>query len=75
MYFWLFPAYIAMYTILPKMAGGRLFSDEMGRVAFIMLLVIERADRFPPSVHGPQQSPASSSCICWARSASPSPPC
>ena len=39
-YFWLFPAYIAMYTILPRVAGGRLFSDEMGRIAFIMLLVI-----------------------------------
>ncbi len=39
-YFWLFPAYIAMYTLLPKEAGGRLFSDQMGRVAFIMLLVI-----------------------------------
>jgi len=38
-YFWLFPAYIAMYTLLPKAAGGRLFSDQMGRVAFIMLLV------------------------------------
>jgi cytochrome c oxidase subunit 1 len=38
-YFWLFPAYIAMYTILPKAAGGKLFSDQMGRVAFIMLLV------------------------------------
>jgi len=39
-YFWLFPAYIAMYTLLPKAAGGRLFSDEMGRISFIMLLVI-----------------------------------
>ena len=38
-YFWLFPAYIAMYTLLPKEAGGKLFSDQMGRVAFIMLLV------------------------------------
>ena len=39
-YFWLFPAYIAMYTLVPKAAGGRVFSDEMGRVAFIMLLVM-----------------------------------
>lgn len=39
-YFWLFPAYIAMYTLLPKAAGGKLFSDEMARIAFIMLLVI-----------------------------------
>lgn len=38
-YFWLIPAYIAMYVFVPKAAGGRLFSDEMARVAFIMLLV------------------------------------
>jgi cytochrome c oxidase subunit 1 len=38
-YFWLIPAYIAMYTIVPKEAGGRLLSDEMARIAFIMLLV------------------------------------
>lgn len=38
-YFWLFPAYIALYTLVPKAAGGRLFSDHMGRLAFIMLLV------------------------------------
>ncbi|MGB5279300.1 MAG: b(o/a)3-type cytochrome-c oxidase subunit 1 [Gammaproteobacteria bacterium] len=38
-YFWLFPAYIALYTLVPKAAGGKLFSDQMGRFAFIMLLV------------------------------------
>lgn len=38
-YFWLIPAYVALYVFVPKQAGGRLFSDEMGRVAFIMLLV------------------------------------
>jgi cytochrome c oxidase subunit 1 len=38
-YFWLFPAYIALYTLVPKAAGGRLFSDEVARIALIMLLV------------------------------------
>ena len=38
-YFWLIPAYVAMYTLLPKAAGGRLLSDQMARVAFILLLV------------------------------------
>jgi cytochrome c oxidase subunit I len=38
-YFWLMPAYIAFYTLLPRAAGGRLYSDTMGRLAFIMLLV------------------------------------
>ena len=38
-YFWLIPAYIAMYSIVPKVAGGRLLSDEMARVAFVMILI------------------------------------
>jgi len=38
-YFWLMPAYIAFYTLLPQAAGGRLYSDTMGRLTFIMLLV------------------------------------
>jgi cytochrome c oxidase subunit 1 len=37
--FWLIPAYIAMYTIVPRVAGGRLYSDKMARIAFILLLV------------------------------------
>jgi cytochrome c oxidase subunit 1 len=55
-YFWLFPAYIAMYTILPKVAGGRLFSDEMGRIAFIMLLVISVPIGFHHLYMDPQQA-------------------
>lgn len=38
-YFWLIPAYVALYTVVPKVAGGYLFSDEMARVVFVMLLV------------------------------------
>ncbi len=38
-YFWLIPAYIAMYTLLPKAAGGLLFSDEFARISILMLLV------------------------------------
>jgi cytochrome c oxidase subunit I len=38
-YFWLMPAYIAFYTLLPRVAGGRLYSDTMGRLTFIMFLV------------------------------------
>jgi len=39
-YFWLIPAYVVLYAILPRAAGGYLFSDEVGRIAFVMLLVI-----------------------------------
>ena len=38
-YFWLMPAYIAFYTIMPRAIGGRLYSDTMGRVAFVLFLV------------------------------------
>ena len=38
-YFWLMPAYIAFYTIVPRAVGGRLYSDMMGRVAFALFLV------------------------------------
>jgi len=38
-YFWLFPTYIAYYTLMPQAAGGRLYSDTMGRIAFVLFLV------------------------------------
>jgi len=38
-YFWLIPAYIAFYTFAPRAAGGRLYSDTMGRVTFILFLL------------------------------------
>jgi cytochrome c oxidase subunit I len=39
-YFWLMPTYISYYTIVPRAIGGRLFSDSMGRIAFILFLVV-----------------------------------
>lgn len=38
-YFWLFPAYIAFYTMAPRAAGGRLYSDAMGRLTFVLFLL------------------------------------
>jgi len=38
-YFWLIPAYIALYCLVPEAAGGKLFSHELARVAFVLLLV------------------------------------
>ncbi len=46
-YFWLIPAYIAFYTLLPQAAGGRLYSDKMGRVSFLLLLIFS----MPIGVH------------------------
>ncbi len=38
-YFWLIPSYIAFYTMAPQAAGGRLYSDTMGRLTFILFLI------------------------------------
>ena len=38
-YFWLIPTYIAFYVLAPQAAGGRLYSDKMGRIAFLQLLI------------------------------------
>jgi len=38
-YIWLFPAYIAFYTMAPEAAGGRLYSDTMGRLTFVLFLL------------------------------------
>jgi len=39
-YFWLMPAYIAFYTLVPQAAGGRLYSDTFGRLTFISFIVV-----------------------------------
>ncbi len=46
-YFWLLPAYIMFYTVLPKVAGGKLFSDLAGRVALFLFLLFS----IPVGVH------------------------
>lgn len=39
-YFWLLPAYIMFYNFLPKLAGGKLFSDIAGRIALFGFLIL-----------------------------------
>jgi cytochrome c oxidase subunit 1 len=39
-YFWLMPAYIAWYVCIPKIIGGKIFSDSLARLAFILLLLL-----------------------------------
>jgi cytochrome c oxidase subunit 1 len=38
-YFWLLPAYVSWYALVPKQAGGELVSDPLGRLAFLMFLL------------------------------------
>lgn len=39
-YFWLLPAYVIWYTVLPRAAGGRLFSDPLARLVFTLFIVM-----------------------------------
>ncbi|MEM4725077.1 MAG: b(o/a)3-type cytochrome-c oxidase subunit 1, partial [Candidatus Hadarchaeum sp.] len=38
-YFWLLPAYTSWYAMVPKQAGGKLFSDPLGRLAFMLFIL------------------------------------
>jgi cytochrome c oxidase subunit 1 len=38
-YFWVLPAYAIWYTVLPREAGGKLFSEPLGRMVFAMFLI------------------------------------
>lgn len=46
-YFWLIPAYMSWYTMMPKQLGVKLWSDGMARVAFLMLMIFS----IPIGVH------------------------
>jgi cytochrome c oxidase subunit 1 len=39
-YFWLLPAYVLWYTVAPRVAGGRLFSDSLARMVFILFVLL-----------------------------------
>ncbi len=39
-YFWLLPAYISWYGMIPKQAGGKLFSEPLARFSFWMFLLL-----------------------------------
>ncbi len=39
-YFWLLPAYVSWYGMLPKQVDGKLFSDSLARLAFWLFLLL-----------------------------------
>ncbi len=39
-YFWLLPIYVSWYGMIPKQAGGALFSDTLTRIAFILFILL-----------------------------------
>ncbi|MDF9411445.1 b(o/a)3-type cytochrome-c oxidase subunit 1 [Brevibacillus laterosporus] len=38
-YFWLMPAYVCWYVNIPKIIGGKVFSDSLARLSFILLIL------------------------------------
>lgn len=38
-YFWLLPAYVIWYTVLPRVAGGKLFSAPLARLVFALFIL------------------------------------
>ncbi|HWI49262.1 MAG TPA: cbb3-type cytochrome c oxidase subunit I, partial [Rummeliibacillus sp.] len=38
-YFWLLPAYMVWYVVVPKVIGGKIFSDALARLSFIMFVL------------------------------------
>ena len=38
-YFWLMPAYVSWYYLLPQQVGGKLVSDPAARMTFVLLLI------------------------------------
>lgn len=45
-YFWLLPVYVSWYGMMPKQAGGKLFSDQLARIVFWLFLVL-----IPTGIH------------------------
>lgn len=39
-YFWLLPTYVMYYTMLPRLAGGKLYSDFYGRLVFMSFIAL-----------------------------------
>ncbi|MFC5450977.1 b(o/a)3-type cytochrome-c oxidase subunit 1 [Paenibacillus aestuarii] len=56
-YFWLMPAYMCWYVIIPKMIGGKIYSDALARLAFILLLLFSIPVGFHHQLMEPGISP------------------
>lgn len=60
-YFWLLPAYVMFYVMLPKIAGGKLYSDGAGRISFMLFLVLSS----PVGLHHQFGDPGINSAFKW----------
>ncbi|PYI57083.1 b(o/a)3-type cytochrome-c oxidase subunit 1 [Paenibacillus flagellatus] len=56
-YFWLLPAYMCWYVVIPKVIGGRLFSDALARLSFMLFIVFSIPVGFHHQLMEPGISP------------------
>jgi len=60
-YFWIMGAYLIWYTVVPATFGGRIFSDALTRLAFILLLLFST----PVGIHHQFVDPGISAGWKW----------
>jgi cytochrome c oxidase subunit 1 len=60
-YFWLLPAYVMYYVMIPPLVGGKLFSDKAARLAFLLFIVFSA----PVGLHHQYADPGVSSSYKW----------
>ncbi|RFU65494.1 b(o/a)3-type cytochrome-c oxidase subunit 1 [Peribacillus glennii] len=57
-YFWLLPAYMCWYVIIPRIIGGKIFSDSLARMSFILFLLFSIPVGFHHQLTEPGIDPA-----------------
>lgn len=57
-YFWLLPAYMCWYAVIPKVIGGKIFSDSLARLSFILFLLFSIPVGFHHQLTEPGIDPA-----------------
>jgi cytochrome c oxidase subunit 1 len=60
-YFWLLPAYVMFYVMMPELAGGKLYSDDAGRLVFMLFIVLSS----PVGLHHQFADPGISGSYKW----------
>ncbi len=60
-YFWIMGAYLIWYTVIPTTFGGRVFSDALTRLSFLILLLLST----PVGIHHQFMDPGISSQWKW----------
>ncbi|MFC5988746.1 b(o/a)3-type cytochrome-c oxidase subunit 1 [Marinicrinis lubricantis] len=56
-YFWLLPAYMCWYVCIPKIIGGKVFSDALARFSFVLFLLFSIPVGFHHQLMEPGISP------------------